>query len=139
MKKFRIAVLFFIMILSVGIKVNAASANVKNFSFTIIANEWRSFSSGKYSYKYYDGTQKTDRSAYVINMENNSAQTMKHYYQNNNTRKSNVFLQRGIKVRSTYANWGQKGHTGKFWGQRENIFDPSGTVKGTWSSDDGRK
>ncbi|MDR3215650.1 MAG: hypothetical protein LBT75_05225 [Bacilli bacterium] len=124
--------------------IKAANADVMIFNFKIWQGSYNPARNGSdkpgssISYKYYKGTKKLDKSAYVIH--SNSAINFYQYLTNaSNTsiKYSNTALH-SANTRTAYPNNApeDKSYGHAFMASRQNIWDCSATIKGNWASDD---
>jgi hypothetical protein len=117
--------------------ISAAQADPMEYKITINYGKYSTMSGDKgVSYKYYKGTNKIDKSAYVIN--SNSSINFSHYISDKaGNRKSNFGTH--IKThRTSYKNYALRdvSYGCRLWASREHLIDRSYTISGSWSSDD---
>jgi hypothetical protein len=118
-----------------GTKVFAASADVQNFSFKIYQGQYTY--SNTISYKYYAGTSKFDRSAYVINPNTSNINFYHYLTDRSKNTKSGMNMSHGSK-REPFKNYAPKdtGFGSYFKGSRESLWDGEYLITGSWSADD---
>ena len=121
-------------------KVSAANADIMDFKFNIYFGKYTHAPKVEsVSYKFYAGTQKFDKSAYVLNTS--MGINFSHYLvDKNEIRKSAISTHLG-RTRSPYVNYAPKdtGFGCRFMASREHINDGKYTISGSWSADDKTK
>ncbi|MDR1781528.1 MAG: hypothetical protein LBR40_00795 [Bacilli bacterium] len=124
-------VLIFSLVLLNNSYINAANASVQNYSFKIEEGKYNR--SNTYSYKYYKGTKKYDKSAYIIN--NNSNINFYMYLIYGNLRYAGQKFSHANQ-REAFTNDAPSGRKYQFEASRQNWWDGVFTIKGSWSADD---
>ncbi|MDR3214981.1 MAG: hypothetical protein LBT75_01715 [Bacilli bacterium] len=144
MKKIKLIILSLIMTcFASGISVNAATSDIMDYYFSIFqgrytqAQYYDAKPHSAISFKNYAGTNKKDKSAYVIN----STSTLNFYQYLGKVDSSLSYSDKIIHkqfTRSSYINKAPRdtsyGHV--FYASRENVWDGRGEISGSWSCDD---